>query len=308
MAHFVKHTMEMTSVYQPIMIRTLVESGGEASDLDIARAFLGEDKKQLEYYARIAKRWPRRVLVKHGVVAYRKGGRGKRGVFALRLEEATDGQRRRIAELCNLRLEEYIDKNVADMPSFNRFGRDPPVPDAVRDAVLARTGCMCAACGTRLDGAATWIDYIIPPGIGGDADDPSNLMALCAVCGLAKRDRNALEFLLVRNRIKFRSGCYLCEKRESADLRNDLAVAVPAARPAAGHRWIVAPKRHVSRFEEMIPAERHLCMDLIEPTKKRMRGAGCGMRGFSVSMRDTPPGWRGHFGIGVAPTAAPGAA
>lgn len=304
MARFVRHTMKMTSVYQPIVIRALVESGGEATDSDIARAFMGEDKRRLEYYAGIARRWPRKVLEKHGVVTYRKGAKGKEGVFVLDLEGATEGQRRRIAELCNLRLEEYIGRKAAGVPMLDRIGRQPAVPDAARDAALARSGGACAECGTPLHKAATRIDHIIPPRIGGAEDDPSNLRALCAVCAVAKKDRDALEFLLVHNRLSFRKGCWLCGRRESADLGNELAVAVPARRPAAVHHWIVAPKSHVSRFDEMLPAERHFCMDLIEPAKERMRGAGCGGLGFRVSMRDGASGGRGHFGIDVVAAAA----
>ena len=83
MAEFLRHTMKMTAVYQPILVRTLIESGGEATDRDVARAFLGEDKRQLDYYVRIARRWPRQVLEDHGVVTYRRGAKGRPGVFAL---------------------------------------------------------------------------------------------------------------------------------------------------------------------------------------------------------------------------------
>ena len=304
MADFVRHTMKMTSVYQPIVIRTLIESGGEATDRDIARAFLGEDKRQLDYYVGIAKRWPRKVLEGHGVVRYRKGAWGKDGTFSLRLEGATEEQRRRIAELCNLRLEEYVDRETAGLPLFSGIGQRPAASGAARDAALARSGGMCAACSTPLHKTLTRFDYIVPPGIGGGADDPSNLQALCAVCSVSRRDRDALEFLLVRNRLKSRKGCYLCGMRESADLGNELAVAVPASRKAYGDHWIVAPKSHVPSYEDMLPAERHFCMDLIAPAKVRMRQAGYMGRGFSVSMRDAATGGGGHFGIDVVPALA----
>ena len=86
-----------------------------------------------------------------------------------------------------------------------------------------------------------------------------------------------------------------------------MAVAVQAMRPAAEHHRIVAPSR-VSRFDGMPPAERHLCRDLTEPAKERMRGAGCGGCEFSVSMRDGAAGGRGHFGIDVVAARAAGAA
>ena len=222
------------------------------------------------------------MLEKHGVVRYRKGARGGSGTFTLNLEGATEKQRRRIAEMCNQRLEDYVDRETRGMPMFDRAGRQPAASDAARGAALARSGGMCAACSTPLHMASTRFEYIVPPGMGGGADDPSNLQALCAVCGISRRDRNALEFLLVRNRLLFRKECYLCGMRESADLRNELAVAVPAGRATYEDHWIVAPKSHVPSFEDMLPAERHFCMDLIEPAKVRMRQAGYMGRGFSV--------------------------
>ena len=49
--HFIKDKMSMTHVYQPIMIRTLLESEDcKATREAIARQFLGMDESQLNYY------------------------------------------------------------------------------------------------------------------------------------------------------------------------------------------------------------------------------------------------------------------
>ena len=54
--------MRMSHLYQPLMLRTLIEKGGSASLRDIASAFLAHDESQIEYYVEIAKRMPGPVL------------------------------------------------------------------------------------------------------------------------------------------------------------------------------------------------------------------------------------------------------
>ena len=86
--HFIGHKMRMTHVYQPLLIKTLLLSGGSAAAENVARGFLNEDKAQLEYYVQIAKRWPLQTLRKHKVVDY------DRGVFTLLLDDITKEQGR----------------------------------------------------------------------------------------------------------------------------------------------------------------------------------------------------------------------
>ena len=305
LADFVKHRMKMVHVFQPIMIRTLVEAGGSATDQDIARAFLSEDRAQLEYYAYIAKRWPRKTLGRHGVVDYRRGAKGRRGVFTLNWDSPTDEQRRRIVELCNLRLQEYIDKNVGDLPWFDHLGAQSAIPGGIQYDVLARSGGVCVACGTPALKAPIHVDHIVPASRGG-TDDPSNLQALCARCNRAKRDRDATDFLLVQKRLKYsKRGCVLCRARDVGP-QNNLAVSIPSGLTDAGRHWIIAPRSHVTKFSDLLPAQRNLCIDLIEPVKEHMRGGGCGSCEFDVRIQtEAPEG--GHCRIDVVGS-APGAA
>ena len=59
---FIRTTMRMSHVYQPVMIRELLTRGGKASIRDIAAAFLARDASQLEYYEQITKDMPGKVL------------------------------------------------------------------------------------------------------------------------------------------------------------------------------------------------------------------------------------------------------
>ncbi len=65
---FIEKRMRMSHIYQPVMLRTLIEGGGKAPLRKIAAAFLARDESQLEYYEEITKAMPGKVLARHGLV------------------------------------------------------------------------------------------------------------------------------------------------------------------------------------------------------------------------------------------------
>ena len=65
---FIRRRMRMSHIYQPVMIKELLQSGGKASIRNIAAAFLSRDESQLEYYEQITKDMPGKVLGRHGIV------------------------------------------------------------------------------------------------------------------------------------------------------------------------------------------------------------------------------------------------
>ena len=65
---FITDKMRMSPIYQPVMLRVLLENGGRASRKAIAKAFLIEDRSQIEYYEAIVRNMPGRVLASHGIV------------------------------------------------------------------------------------------------------------------------------------------------------------------------------------------------------------------------------------------------
>ena len=64
---FISNAMQMSHVYQPVMLRTLIDKGGKASVSQIANALLAEDRAQLDYYRQVTKRMPGTVLRKRGL-------------------------------------------------------------------------------------------------------------------------------------------------------------------------------------------------------------------------------------------------
>ena len=58
----IKNKMQMSQIYQPVMLIELLERGGSASVTEIDRALLGRDVSQVEYYEHITKNIVGKVL------------------------------------------------------------------------------------------------------------------------------------------------------------------------------------------------------------------------------------------------------
>ncbi len=65
---FITTKMRMSHIYQPVMLRVLLENAGRAARCAIAKAFLAEDRSQIEYYEANVRNMPGRVLGRHGIV------------------------------------------------------------------------------------------------------------------------------------------------------------------------------------------------------------------------------------------------
>ena len=100
---FLSSKMRMSHVYQPLMLKMLIQNGGWASVRDIASAFLAQDDRQIEYYAEITKRMPGKVLGAHQLVE--REGDGYRLVPDV--QGLTPDQRSALVQLCDEAVEAY---------------------------------------------------------------------------------------------------------------------------------------------------------------------------------------------------------
>ena len=66
--NFIKSKMRMAHIYQPVMIKTLLEAGGSASKNLIAKKILEYDFSQVEYYENITNVMVGKVLRSHGII------------------------------------------------------------------------------------------------------------------------------------------------------------------------------------------------------------------------------------------------
>lgn len=240
----------MTHIYQPVMIKTLLQREGRARTEDIARAFLNADTSQLEYYKAITKRWPHQTLKKHGIVSY------SREEYTLLLNDITRKERESLIDLCELRIQEFIDKD----PWIRNIRKldNSAIQGSMRYDVLARYRGLCAACGASGTTTPLDVDHIIPRSMGGPTI-LENLQVLCQRCNREKRNRDETDFVLWHNRLKFRrKECPLCDPKDIM-AENHMASAI-----TIGQHIVVLPKRHVSSFFEMLLPERNLCFALAD--------------------------------------------
>jgi predicted house-cleaning noncanonical NTP pyrophosphatase (MazG superfamily) len=196
---FIEHKMSMSHIYQPLLIRSLVDAGGIATLRQLAQAFLAQDESQLRYYEQRIKEMPAKVLARHGVVE-REGG-----TVDLTVKNLTFEQRVRIRALCDERLGAYLAKRGLGVWDYRLLA--DPVPDNLRYQVLAESGGRCALCGATKHERPLDVDHIVPLSRGG-ASARDNLQVLCSKCNRSKGNKDTRDFRgemppvkLVRDRV-----------------------------------------------------------------------------------------------------------
>jgi len=187
LSDFIQNEMRMSHVYQPVMLRALLISMGEASIREIAKALLSEDQSQIEYYEQITKRMVGRVLTTNHGITTKTGD-----VYVLNgFSELSQSERDELIALCNQKLAEFLERRSD--PWSHRRQTDGYVPGTLRYEVLKRARFRCELCGISAEEKALEVDHIIPRNHGG-VDDAFNLQALCYSCNATKRDRDDTDF------------------------------------------------------------------------------------------------------------------
>jgi ATP adenylyltransferase len=145
-AQFLQHEMRMSHIYQPLMLKLLLEQSGRASTRDIAAAFLSHDESQLDYYETIANRMPGVVLRKHGLVSRD----GDSYALAPHLHELSDAERTDLVRLCDDAIAAYKTKRGAAIWEHRAIGLGQ-IPGGLRYETLKRAGFRCELCGISAD-------------------------------------------------------------------------------------------------------------------------------------------------------------
>ena len=290
--NFIHKKMRMTHIYQPIMIKTLLKSGDNTASVEeIARNFLDNDDSQVNYYKKITKRWPHITLKKHNIVSYKKNR------YTLLIDEKLSHQEKdKLLELCDLRLNEFIDKDpwIQKRRELERISPGK----SMRYDVLSKSKGVCIACGARPPAASLHIDHIMPASLGG-LTEMGNLQALCYLCNTQKRNRDDLDFLRAHKRLQFRNKkCSLCKKKK--DIKsNSMAYAVKAKHSIPDMHLII-PNRHVTSFMDLIPAEKQLCLVLVDEVMDHIKNENSAVTDFQVSGFDGRH--NKHCSISIVPT------
>ena len=254
--HFISKKMRMSHIYQPVMIKALLQSGGEATTEEIAKALLAYDQSQVEYYSLRTKTMVGKVLTNNGVVVPIKDGRQ---IIGYRLTETThtEAQRAALQAMCDEAIYAYISKRGEAI--WGHRGPDSGyVSGSTRYNVLKRAKHRCELCGGHEDQVALHVDHIIPRSKGGP-DDISNFQALCMTCNTNKRDTDDTDFRGMLDSYSHReAGCIFCELGAGRIIsENELCFAIRDAFPVTEHHTLIIPKRHVANYFDLHQPERN---------------------------------------------------
>ncbi len=275
---FISKHMRMSHIYQPVMLKVLLENDGRASRKAIAKAFLNEDQSQIEYYEAIVRNMPGPILSKHGIVERVDDDYRLTDIF-LNLNE---DQRKILIQECDNKLNEYIEKRGL-APWQHRTKSSGHVPGSLRYDIFRRAKGRCEACGVSAEERALEVDHIRPRNKGG-SDDLSNLQALCYRCNAQKRDRDDTDFTAVRESYLDREAeCPFCDLSSDRIIsENELAVAIRDGHPVTDGHTLIIPRRHVKDYFDLYQPERNAIEQLAHECRENLKASDKSIDGFNV--------------------------
>jgi diadenosine tetraphosphate (Ap4A) HIT family hydrolase/5-methylcytosine-specific restriction endonuclease McrA len=260
---------------------TLLKEGGVASIETLSKKLLIEDKSQQEYYGNITRNMVGRVLNNHGIV--QKDGE----IFKLRnYETYTEDQRIELIQICQEKLNEYIEKRGKRIFEHRRKSAGY-ISGSIRYNVLKDAKFRCELCGVSADTKALEVDHIIPRNKGG-TDEISNLQALCYSCNAMKRDKDSTEFRKVKESYEVREeGCLFCEIQKERILDEDnLFYVIRDGFPVTDLHTLVIPKRHVETYFDLYQPELNSCNRMIQKFKQQIEKEDVSVKGFNIGINN----------------------
>jgi len=278
---FLTTKMRMSHVYQPLLIRALVDAGGIATIQQLARAFLVQDEGELLLYERRIKTMPLPVLKNRGVVE------SDGEVVRLTTRKLTFAQKATVRRLCEQRLQEYIERRGLAIWDARLLSSEP-VPGSVYYAVMKRARGRCALCGATRDDSVLHVDHIIPrkrwnKTLGPDVNDISNLQVLCSKCNTTKRDTDDTDFRVLPSDTD--PNCPFCSTRRRAGAPEyGSVVALTDMYPVTADHTLIIPKRHVADYFELSHREREDANDLLRLLRNQACEKDKRITGFNVGV------------------------
>jgi len=279
---FLTKDMRMSHIYQPVMIKAILEAERPLTPVEIGAHFLAYDESQLEYYERITKDMPGRVLQRHRVV------KRENGKYALGLSEPlTEPEKNELIAICKDKIREYQEKRGSAIWAHRKTNKEP-VPGTVRYEVLKRARFRCELCGCKANDRALEVDHIIPRNRGG-TNEISNLQALCYKCNAEKRDTDSTDFRLWKEKDTKEEGCPFCFPDDSRVIHQDamgLVYSLQDLFPVTKGHTLVIPHRHVASPFQLCSAETRACLALVERVRDELASRDKTIQGFNVGFND----------------------
>ncbi len=290
---FILHKMRMSHIYQPVMLRTLLENGGECHQADIAKALTMNDESQIEYYTQITNNMVGKVLRNHGIVARDKNTKfyNLEGYSRFNQEQIDS-----LIQACTQRLKGFLDargKTIFD----HRRKSSGYISGTIRYEVLKRAKFHCELCGVPADEKALEVDHILPRNHGG-SDEISNFQALCYSCNAMKRDRDDTDFRAVRSAYDERdTDCLFCKVDREIIAENELVYAIRDGFPVTPLHTLVIPKRHVASWFDLGQAEVNAITQLLTEMKAEIDSQDETVTGYNIGINNGEDAGSDHISL-----------
>jgi ATP adenylyltransferase len=293
LSDFISNKMQMSQIYQPVMLMELVRNGGEASVQEIAKAILGHDISQIEFYEKRTKDMVGKVLTdNNGITEKIKSGRSTTGYKIAGADELSSVETENLINLCQQKIDQFLDRRGDKIWSHRRKSSGY-ISGTIRYEVLKRARFRCELCGISADEKALEVDHIIPKNQGGP-DVISNFQALCCSCNAMKRDRDDTDFRGMADSYKIReAGCLFCDIQDGNVRKlkgeNELCYAIRDGHSVTEHHTLIIPKRHTPEFFELHQPEINAVHTLLDEVKIEIEQLDDTVTGFNVGVTGRAP-------------------
>jgi diadenosine tetraphosphate (Ap4A) HIT family hydrolase len=267
--------MRMSHIYQPLLIKSLIDSGGISTIRQLATNFLASDESQILYYEKRLKEMPIRVLSRHGIIS-REGE-----LVSLKVRKMSLEQKAEIKKLCEQKIQEFIVSRGLSTWDY-RLLDDTLVSDTLRYQVLREANGRCALCGITKDDKPLDIDHIIPKAKGGKTVY-ENLQVLCSTCNRTKRDTDDTDFRKIIAE-EYKEDCIFCKKAKGGKIlhENDYTFATLDGYPVSEGHTLIIPKRHFSDYFDITQKEHIAVHDIIRIRRKELLRVDSSIEGFNT--------------------------
>ena len=274
---FLETKMSMSHIYQPVLIKTLIDAGGSATLRQLAHAFLSQDESQLIYYEDRIKQMPLKALGKHGIVS--KSG----DLITLNTRKLTLEQKAQIKMICEKKLQEYVTKRGLSIWDYRLLDKDP-IPDSLYFRVLKESGGRCALCGATKNERPLHVDHIKLRSKGGKTEY-DNLQVLCSKCNFTKGNKDETDF---RQSVMPDDDpdCPFCSAKVKHRIveEYDSVWAMKDDYPVSEGHHLIIPKMHALDWFFISEKERRDADALIRILKHRLAESDRTITGFNIGM------------------------
>ena len=278
--NYILKKMKMQHIYQPLMLKSIIENNGKASSKLIAKNFLSYDPWALKYYEDIVKIMPGNVLAKNLDMIVKD----KNNYSIKNFSKLSNIEREEIKNLCDKKIRDHINSRGNKIWE-HRSKASGYISGSIRWQVLERAKSRCEACGISNNDKAIEVDHIIPKSLGGK-DDLSNFQALCYSCNSMKKNKSKTNFKTIKNSYNKREkNCLFCNiKQKDKYIENELAYATFDSYPVSKYHCLIIPKRHVKDYFGLYQAEINACNSLISEMRKLILNKDNEVLGFNIGM------------------------